>query len=282
MTWWAYLFRLIPANFLSFLTGCVTRWTLPAVFQHLLNRWFVGVFKLDLAEAVENDPRNYGCLEDIFTRPLRHGARPIGGKYVSPSDGIVSISLASQDDAAIQVKKITYSLKELVFGKEVSEKPADLSWYSTVYLAPHNYHRVHVPFSGELYNIRYIPGFLWSVNQTFLKAVPQLFTRNERLVFDFKVEGGGKAYVVMVGAFNVGRMTTPFWPRFASNPLLRSRRSIEQPCLHKCKAGDELGTFLLGSTVVVVLDSDAVQVLKPKPVFEPTAIKVGQSLGHEL
>lgn len=281
MTWWAQLFRLIPANFLSFWTGFFVRLKFPGPIQRLYNRGFVRAFGIDMSEA-EFPLEHYSSIEAVFTRRLRVGARRIQGNFVSPSDGIVSYSLPSSGNNGLLVKGSEYCLSELATG--ASDPNFGAAWYSTVYLAPHNYHRVHFPFSCRLLTIRHIPGFLWSVNSAFVSCVPRLFNQNERLVFEVKTPRGGRGFIVMVGAFNVGRMTTPFWKDYATNALCRSGRpSIKDlnPGVIS-KIGDELGTFELGSTVVVILDSVAADELRPQRIEGPRPIQVGQSLSGVL
>ena len=275
---------LVPQNALSFALGAMVRLKLPAPVQKPLNRAFVGLFKINMSEA-ERPLESYETIEDIFTRALKPEQRAIEGQYVSSADGVLEMSRpATSGGEAIQAKGITYSLSELINGKASSS--VDARWYTTVYLAPHNYHRVHSPFSGQIKGLRYIPGRLWPVNRPAVRAVSQLFCRNERLVFDYELEGGARAWVVMVGAFNVGRMATPLKPDFVTNAahsLLKVghdpvEMSLKTPVA--VKAGDEIGTFMLGSTTVVVLDHKAFELLRPREVVEPQKVTMGQNLSH--
>ncbi len=275
---------LLPQNTLSYAVGVVVRVSLPAPLQELINKAFVKLFKINMSEA-ERPLTAYRSIEDIFTRALKPNQRTVEGAYVSSADGVLEMSRpAVSGDEAIQAKGITYSLSELVFGK--AQKAFAAKWYTTVYLAPHNYHRVHAPFAGRVTGLRYIPGRLWPVNRPAVQAVSQLFCRNERLVFDFELEGGGKAWVVMVGAFNVGRMSTPIKPDFVTNAVYSLLHmapkplelAISQPI--GIKAGEEIGTFMLGSTTVVVLDEKAFERLKPRDIHQSQKVSMGQGLSQ--
>lgn len=257
-----YFFHLIgfllPKNLLSFITGWIVRLRFPEPFNRRILHTFVNFFGIDMSEASKNIDE-FRCIEDVFTRALKPQARLIRAAACSPADGILSVSDAILgSDQAMQVKGITYSTKSLVFGHTDPDASFDPRWFFTVYLAPHNYHRVHSPFAGTISRLRYIPGKLWPVNEYFVQRMPNLFNINERLVFDLDVAGGGKAWIVMVGAFNVGRMETPLAPGFVTNQVNRFSYGSQQemvPTAHtQIQAGDEIGTFLLGSTVVVVCD----------------------------
>jgi len=158
-----------------------------------------------------------------------------------------------------------------------------LNWFTTIYLAPHNYHRVHCPIDGSLKKIRYFPGKLWPVNPPFLKSIPRLFVKNERLVFEIVVPEGGTVFVVMVGALNVGRMQTPFVPDFFTNSIHRQFGALRQE--HNLSIltsgvgiGCELGGFMLGSTVVVVFDDIIASRFQICQTSKSRQIKMGESL----
>lgn len=275
---------LLPQNLLSFLVGVFVRLRWPMFLQRPLNRGFVALFGLNMGEA-EKPLRDYRSIEDIFTRALLPNRRAISGPYASSADGTLEMSRAAlSGDEAVQAKGLTYSLAELVYGDR--SRLIDSKWFTTVYLAPHNYHRVHAPFSGRVTGLRYVSGRLWPVNRPAVRAVPGLFCKNERLVFDFELDGGGKAWVVMVGAFNVGRMSTPLKPDFVTNALPGLLSVASNPVEMKFASpvpvavGAELGTFMLGSTTVVVLDSVARDALAPKELIGPQKVSVGQCLSQ--
>lgn len=279
----ALFFHLLPKNLISWITGAFVRIRWPSPVQSWLNRTFAQMFGIKVDEA-EHPITSYKSLEDVFTRRLKPSLRPINGPVCSPADGFFARSALSDAGTAIQAKGLTFALQDIVFGETHDGDGAaapDFAWSQTIYLAPHNYHRVHAPFSGDLTAIRYLPGQLWPVNVPFVMRIPRLFARNERLVFDFALPNGGKAFVVMVGAMNVGRMETPFLTDFATNAL--SRQLGAQPETHRFPSplavaiGDELGTFLLGSTVVIAYDRQAVAGLKLVEASANQPILMGQS-----
>jgi phosphatidylserine decarboxylase len=276
--------HLIPKNAVSYATGSLMRLKLPRFAFNVLAQAFVKVFNIDMTQS-EQPLSAFGTLEDVFTRRLKPGSRPIQGTLVSPADGILVVSKPAVASEAIQCKGNHYSLEELVFGaasKAGRSGFSAMAWYSTVYLAPHNYHRVHSPCSGTISKIRYIPGELWPVNKAAVKCVPQLFVQNERLVFDIELDGGGCLHVVMVGALNVGRMETPFIPNFATNDKIRLWRQAKKETFtiepRRIEVGEELGVFMLGSTVILAFDEKAKQRFEIRQVEQDRVIMVGENL----
>lgn len=282
MNFAALVFHLFPKNLISWLTGNVARIRRPRPLARWMRRTFAALFKLNMDEA-ELGIDSYESVEDLFTRRLKPGLRPLAGAVCSPADGYLARSAPATQGQAIQAKGLTYELGEFVYGK-TSGKDFAAAWYQTVYLAPHNYHRVHAPFAGKLVAIRYLPGQLWPVNVPFVARIPRLFARNERLSFEFELAGGGRAFAVMVGAFNVGRMTTPLAPDLITNDLSRqlgaSPRVVAFEPARPVAQGDELGTFLLGSTVILVYDQAAL-----KGIGNPLVQAEGNApilMGHSL
>lgn len=234
----------------------------------------------------------YESLEALFIRELKQNLRTVSGSYVASADGRLEVSRPADGMEAIQAKGITYGLNELLYGsssvpqeQSVVLPGAKPAWYTTIYLAPHNYHRVHAPFEGKVIGLRYIPGQLWPVNRLAVCRIPQLFVKNERLVFEFELAAGARGWLVMVGALNVGRMSTKLAPGFVTNSL---RRVLSQPEPYQVsqlttpgwgvQAGDEIGIFMLGSTTVVVLDDKAVAQLKPREISSQQSIVMGENL----
>ncbi len=278
------LLHVVPKNLLSFGVGALVRLRVPGAAGRSLVGKFASAFNINMGEA-EHPVGAYATIEDLFTRKLKPGARTPVPPVGSPADGMLARSAACENGTALQCKGFTYSLKELVFGptEDPEREKLDLAWQQTVYLAPHNYHRVHAPFSGKVTAIRYLPGELWPVNVPFVLRIPRLFARNERLVFDFEPDFGGRAFVVMVGALNVGRMVTPLLPGFVSNAISRQwggARAVVQRFSPGTSVGigDELGTFMLGSTVVIAYDRTALARIKLVPNEENRPILMGQPL----
>ncbi|RYZ59123.1 MAG: phosphatidylserine decarboxylase [Proteobacteria bacterium] len=273
--------RILPLNAISWLTGKISEVKLPKSLQTSLNSGFAKVFGIDVAEA-EKPISEYASIEDFFTRKLKIGARPIAGELCSPADGILSVSGPAENATAIQAKGLTYSLKELMFGENSTETVSLRAW-ATIYLAPHNYHRVHSPITATLKMIRYFPGELWPVNSPSVGFTPRLFTRNERLVFELETSEG-TLYLAMVGALNVGKMTSPFLHNFATNSSPLKKEGPQIFCLDKpaaIKAGQELGTFLLGSTVIIAFDESLAKGYRISKAWPSRSIRMGEALGQQ-
>ena len=272
------LAKVLPMNAMSWVTGKIAELSLPHALQKNLNKGFAKAFGIDVGEA-ERPICEFASIEDFFTRRLKDGARPVAGELCSPADGVLSVSGLAENATAVQAKGLTYSLHELMFGEKGTES-VNLKYWATIYLAPHNYHRVHSPISGSLRQIRYYPGELWPVNKPSVGFTPRLFTRNERLVFDIETSNG-TLYLAMVGALNVGKMTTPFLPSFATNKGFLKSEGNQVFVLdrtYNLKAGDEIGTFLLGSTVIIAFDEALAKEYRMGQAWRSRPIKMGESL----
>jgi phosphatidylserine decarboxylase len=263
------LMRILPQNLLSYLTGAFVRIRFIEPLRTFFIWSFVKLFGIDLSEAVA---KKFETIEDVFTREIDMAKRPMLSDFVSPADGIFVRGAKSHESRAVQVKGIDYSLKELFVTED------EIAWYATIYLAPHNYHRVHSPAAGKLVKIAAIPGRLWPVNPTFVGLVPKLFCQNERMLFRIELEGASDAHlhVAMVGAFNVGRMCSKHWPNIYTNTLVPAQ-------VHGCfnidiALGEELGVFMLGSTVVIGLNQKAYETLAPTDSLDSRPIQIGDSL----
>ncbi len=266
-------FTILPQNLLSFLTGKFANVRFPGPLQFVINKTYALSFGVD-ETLMEKPLRSYESLTAFFTRRLRPGLRPVEGKLVSPADGRLTNSYPIASGQTLQAKGMNYSAASLS-GEISFEK----GWQFTVYLSPKDYHRVHAPVGGVLQSIRYIPGKLWPVLPVFVKQMDGLFTFNERLVFEIKLAQGGRAFAVMVGSMNVGKMSTRFVPSFATNQNPLSGGTVKTWQLNEnLSVGDELGMFMLGSTVVVLLDDIAVASGYKPAVQCPLTVIMGQSL----
>ena len=274
MNAWIALLYLIPKNLMSRVVGFLAQLNLPKAARNILFKLFIHGYGIHMDEA-EMSLLDYKSFDALFTRRLKTGRRQIESDFVSPCDGTVSYSQTSLANMALQVKGHAYSLEELVgLPEHVSKR---LAFFQTIYLAPHNYHRVHAPISGKLESIIWIPGFLWPVAPAIIPYIPALFNQNERLVFKLNVQTSKTLYVVMVGALNVGRISTPFWPDMYTNSgqKNRTKRDFEDTAV---VIGQELGTFHLGSTVVMVFDQELTDELPLKRDEALGPIQQGQSL----
>lgn len=251
---------LLPKHLVSRVVYGFTRST-NATLKNALIDAFVRHFKPEMADAVEPSPRAYASFNAFFTRALRADARPVAPEtdaLVSPVDGCVSEAGRIAGTQLVQAKGHRYTLQGLLGGAAHWAGRFIDGSFATIYLAPFNYHRIHMPCAGTLREAWYVPGALFSVNATTAANVPGLFARNERIVLVF--DGPMHSFVVvLVGALNVGSMGTvwhgevsPRHPRRVTQLPLDASRSP----LFLAK-GAELGRFNMGSTVVLLLGPGA-------------------------
>ncbi len=241
-------------------------------------RWFIRRYGVDMAEAANADPASYASFNEFFTRPLREGARPLdAADFVCPVDGAISQFGPIEFDQLFQAKGHFYSTTALVGGdRALAARFADGD-FATLYLSPRDYHRIHMPCAGQLTQMIYVPGELFSVNPTTARGVPGLFARNERVVCVFEGEFGSFA-MVLVGATIVGSMAT-VWHGVVNPPR---RPDIEKrsygPGEVVLGQGDELGRFLLGSTVVMLFPK---QVLRFASGWAPARpVRMGETMAR--
>ena len=247
---WQYL---IPQLTLSKGLGVLASCEKPQWLKEKILAWYVRHYQVDMSAAENPELSNYKHFNDFFTRKLKVHARPINADdnvIVSPVDGAISQIGNIQDDALIQAKGKTFSLSALLGDSTVA--PFENGLFTTLYLSPRDYHRIHMPYAGQLQWMRYIPGKLFSVNPTATREIDQLFAKNERLVCCFETSFG-PMIIVLVGAMIVASMAT-VW----SGVVNKIRQPNVQTTHYKnqsiqIRKGMEVGQFLLGSTVIVLL-----------------------------
>jgi len=217
-----------------------------------LIRWFVGRYGVDMSEAAEPDLARYASFNDFFTRALKPGLRPLAdAPLICPVDGAVSQFGAIDRDQIFQAKGHRYSTTALVGGDAALAAPYFGGHFATIYLSPKDYHRIHMPCAGRLLRMIHVPGALFSVNPTTARGVPGLFARNERVVCVFE-SAQGPFVLVLVGATIVGSMAT-VWHGLVNPPrpgVLRDWSYADRDI--RLAQGEEMGRFLLGSTVVLL------------------------------
>jgi phosphatidylserine decarboxylase len=271
---------ILPKHALSTLMYRLTRSKRPWVKRSILNV-FLRAYTIDMAQALERDPYAYESFNAFFTRELKPDARPIDSaadSIVSPVDGKVSQCGVIDGDRILQAKGHDYSLIELLAGDTARAKRYQGGTFACIYLAPYNYHRIHMPAAGTLRDTIYVPGDLFSVNAATARAVPRLFARNERVVCDFASPQGDFA-MAFIGALFVGSIDT-VWageinppPRHRGAPLM-----ISQGRGLMLEKGAEAGRFNMGSTVVLAFEPGCVT--WDERTFAPEAIvKMGQRIG---
>jgi phosphatidylserine decarboxylase len=244
---------LLPKQALTLFAGKVAR-ARAGVLTTRLIRWFIGRFRVNMAEAANPDPAAYATFNDFFTRALAPGARPIAqADWVSPVDGAISQFGAIDGDAILQAKGHSYTVQALVGGDAELARPFLNGHFATLYLSPKDYHRIHMPCRGTLRRMIHVPGDLFSVNPTTARGVPGLFARNERVVCAFDNARAPFA-LVLVGATIVGSMAT-VWHGVVNPPRPGTVRDwrYDGASAITLEQGDEMGRFLLGSTVVLLM-----------------------------
>jgi phosphatidylserine decarboxylase len=243
-----------------------------------LIRWFVGRYQVNMAEAQNSDIESYASFNEFFTRPLKEGARPLAkADFICPVDGAISQFGDIVDDQIFQAKGHSFTTQALVGGDGELAAQFKNGSFSNLYLSPKDYHRIHMPCDGRLTRMIYVPGELFSVNPTTARGIPGLFARNERVVCVFDSEQHGPFVMTLVGATIVGSMAT-VWHGLVNPP--RSKQVCEwhyegdQVVLKK---GEEMGRFLLGSTVVMLFKKGAI---KFNPAWGPErSIRLGEMMG---
>jgi phosphatidylserine decarboxylase len=273
----AWLQYILPQHGISRLVLKATRVRNPW-FKNALIRGFLKLFDVDMRDAVQTDPLRYATFNEFFTRPLRPETRPIApdpGAIACPVDGTVSECGAIVGNTLLQAKGRHYTLNDLLAGRSWA-RTFEGGSFATIYLAPFNYHRIHMPVRGRIEETWYVPGRLFSVNALTARFVPRLFARNERIVTLFETPAGAFA-LVMVGALNVGSMST-VWagdiapgstrrglPRGGSprggSPAKGAQRVLTRlpNSPSSLDKGAEMGRFNMGSTVILVFGPGRVQ-----------------------
>jgi len=267
---------LIPKQALTALAGKLASKEAGGLTTSVV-RWFVGRYNVNMAEAANPDIASYKSFNEFFTRPLKDGARPqAAADFISPVDGAISQFGPIARDQIFQAKGHSYSTTALVGGDRKLAEQFENGSFATLYLSPRDYHRIHMPCAGKLTRMIYVPGELFSVNPTTARGVPGLFARNERVVCVFE-SAFGPFVLTLVGATIVGSMAT-VWHGMVNPPrpgVVREWRYDEQNIV--LKKGDEMGRFLLGSTVVMLFPKDA---LAFNPDWTPTGtIQMGEAMG---
>lgn len=271
---------LLPHHLLSRCVGVLAQ-------NHLLRKLFIRAFirryKVDLSQAKIQDIEMFENFNAFFTRELKDGARPLAtaaGAIVCPADGAISQLGDISQGNLLQAKGRVYNCESLLGGDSSMAALFQEGKFATIYLSPRDYHRVHMPMAGILRKTIYVPGKLFSVNQTTAESVPELFARNERLVCLFETELGPMA-VVLVGAMIVAGIDT-VWagqvcPSKGKREIQISDYSTQAPAV-EIPLGGELGRFRLGSTAIVLFPHGTVNF---EPTLEATSsVAMGQLLGQ--
>jgi phosphatidylserine decarboxylase len=268
--------HVLPQHALSRLVLRATRVRAPW-FKNWLIRGFLRLYTIDMADAVQPDPFRYASFNEFFTRALRPDARSPAKEpreIASPVDGVISEAGKIDGDTLLQAKGRNYTLKELLASRAWA-KDFEGGSFATIYLAPFNYHRVHMPLAGRLRETVYVPGRLFSVNAATASLVPRLFARNERVLTWFDTAFGEFA-LILVGALNVGSIAT-VWAGDIT-PAPRRVATTLPPQAVSLDKGEELGRFNMGSTVILLFQKDRAR--WHAELRAGATVRLGQSLGY--
>ena len=268
---------LLPKQALTTLAGKFASARLGGLTTSVI-RWFVGRYQVNMAEAANPDIASYASFNDFFTRALKDGARPLAeASLICPVDGAISQFGPIAQDQVFQAKGHSYSTTALVGGDAALGARFENGHFATLYLSPRDYHRIHMPCAGELTRMIHVPGELFSVNPTTARGVPGLFARNERVVCVFESDQG-PFVLVLVGATIVGSMAT-VWHGQVNPPRPGTLRQWDYAAGQvSLKKGEEMGRFLLGSTVVMLFPQGPLQF---NPAWAPARpIQLGEAMAR--
>ncbi|MEE8119394.1 MAG: archaetidylserine decarboxylase [Gammaproteobacteria bacterium] len=268
----------LPHHFLSRFVHFITRLK-AGLLSQIAIRLFVKIFKVKLEESERKHPTDYESFNDFFTRSLSPGARPVDasrGSVASPVDGTISQVGAIKDGQVFQAKGHTYSVSTLLGGEDELASTFHNGSFVTIYLAPHNYHRIHAPLDMQLRSMLYVPGRLFSVNSATVHTVPNLFARNERVAGFFSADAGNVA-IVLVGALFVGSIET-IWAGEITPPQRSCTRHVyyNEDASFLFAKGSELGRFNMGSTVILLFQEDRVTFMKS--LRPETLVRLGKKI----
>ena len=279
-------------EFLSILLQhCLPKQALTEFGAHIANaragvittaiiRWFVKKYGVNMNEAANADIRSYPSFNEFFIRPLKPHARPLANStWVCPVDGAISQLGSIADDQIFQAKGHSFSSTTLLGGDHFLAAQFKHGSFANIYLSPKDYHRIHMPCAGHLLRMIYIPGALFSVNPVTARGVPNLFARNERVVCVFESDHG-PFVMVLVGATIVGSMAT-VWHGMVNAPRVREIREWDYSSQQiRLAQGEEMGRFLLGSTVILLFPA---QTLAFNPHWQAeTGVRLGTAMGDPL
>ena len=272
------LFHLFPHHVVSRFTFWLTRLELP--LKNPAIRIFIRIFKIDMSEYELQSANQFSSFNDFFIRKLKSDARPIdqtSNSITSPADGRISQIGAFQNGVAIQAKGQQFSMAQLLGCQENYGSLNESGKFATIYLSPRNYHRVHMPHDGKLVEMIYVPGRLFSVAPYATEVIKGLYSRNERVISIFSTNMGYMA-VVMVGAVNVAAIEM-VWEGLVTPPHGKqiARKKYDNIELKK---GDELGTFNMGSTAIIVFENEKVAWDNQLKLHQ--TVNMGQALGSKI
>lgn len=273
---------IIPQHGLSRIIGSIIN-SRQEKFKNYLIDFFIKRYQVDMRDAIETNPHAYPDFNSFFTRKLRPETRPVvqGENTIAcPADGLISEFGTINESMLLQAKNHQYSITDILGGLKDDATSFINGQFATIYLAPKDYHRVHIPFTGELRKMIYVPGKLFSVNLLTADHVPNLFARNERVICLFETALGPMA-VILVGAMIVASIHTA-WAGAITPSTKKQITAWNYPENHSpiiLQKGDELGHFQLGSTVIVLFGPNSIK--WTESLQKNQSVKIGQLIGEK-
>jgi phosphatidylserine decarboxylase len=271
--------HIAPKQLITIVAGKLANLQCPALTPKVIS-WFVKRYQVNMQEAANPDIKSYKTFNDFFTRALKAEARPLAkADFICPVDGAISQFGVISKNQIFQAKGHSYSTLALVAGNVPLASHFENGLFACLYLSPKDYHRIHMPCSGKLISMSYVPGELFSVNPTTAENVTNLFARNERVICEFASEKHGTFVMVLVGATIVGSMATT-WHGIVNPPRSKTIRKWQYANQEiRLEQGEEMGRFLLGSTVVMLFEKNK---LAFNTSWQPTnQIKLGEIMGNQ-
>jgi phosphatidylserine decarboxylase len=277
-----FLQYIAPKQLITSLAGKLASRPL-GIFTTRFIAWFIARYNVNMTEAANPDISSFTTFNDFFTRALHTNARPLANAtFICPVDGAISQFGTIEHDQIFQAKGHLYATQTLLAGNELMAKTYENGHFACLYLSPKDYHRIHMPCDGRLISMTYVPGDLFSVNPTTAANVPNLFARNERVVCEFASAQHGKFVMVLVGATIVGSMATVWHD--AKGGIINPPRTGEvkhwdySDKAIDLKQGEEMGRFLLGSTVVMLFPANTISFTHE---WHPSKkIRLGEVMGN--
>lgn len=271
--------HLLPHHMLSRFAGFLANNQIPWLKNYLI-RYFINRYPVNMQEAIVSDPYAYSCFNTFFIRELKAELRPIAAEthaIASPVDGGVFQLGTLAHDTVMQVKQHHFNCHDLLGREQLRTEEFLGGNFATLYLAPKDYHRVHMPYPGRLREMIYIPGKLFSVSPDVIRSISSIFSRNERLICIFDTDQGPMA-VILVGAMLVASIHTAWSGAIQTKKVTTwcYPAHIENPV--NLPKGAHLGHFQLGSTVILLFPKNTVTWVKT--LTENSSIKMGQAIGY--
>ncbi len=266
--------RILPKKWLSHFVGILVHLPLPGFLAQISMKLFAGKFNINMDEA-EKPMRGYKNIGDLFVRKLKPGARPISEGIIHPADSHITFRGPIHENQLLYTKDKSFTLTEFL-NLESLDNNLIGGTYFTYYLCPTDYHRVHSPIEGKLESLKIIPGHLWPVNSWSTENINGLFALNERAILNIRAASGELVYFVMVGATNVGQMQFTFDKNLRVDHFKKEITSIifDEPIV--ISKGDDLGAFMMGSTVIMCYPKGFSTPCKEGS--SPISVHMGQSL----